>query len=114
MVETYILDVLLHRDMAALLINKRGMGQSEGNWTKNDFPGRAADIYAGVQTLKDHPAIDADRIGVIGHSQGGWIAALTAARNDDVAFFISLVGPATSVEGNMMDNYRGYYRCRGI
>ena len=113
LVENYILDVFLHRDMAVLLINKRGMGKSEGNWTKNDFPGRAGDVYTGVQTLQDHPAIDADRIGVVGHSQGGWIAVLTAALHDDVAFFISLVGPTTSVEGNMVDNYRGHYRCEG-
>ena len=89
------------------------MGQSEGSWVKNDFQGRADDLYTAVQSIQNHPSIDADQIGLIGHSQGGWIVSLTAAQHEDIAFFISLVGPITTVEGNMADNYRGYYRCQG-
>jgi len=110
-VETYVQGVFLPRDIAVFYYNKRGMGQSEGSWLNNDFQGRADDTSAAVEFLRSHPSIDPDRIGVIGHSQGGWIANLTAAQHDELAFFISLAGPTTSVEGNMEDNYRGFLMC---
>lgn len=113
MIETAVLDLFLQRDIAVLLVNKRGMGESEGNWTKNDFQGRADDLYTAVTTLHDHPAIDPTQIGLVGHSQGGWIVSLTAAQHPDIAFFISLVGPTTTVATNMLDNYTGAYACDG-
>lgn len=113
LVETYVQDVFLPRDMAVLYVNKRGIGQSEGNMLHNDFQGRADDVYAAVQYLKDHPSIDPENIGVIGHSQGGWVAPLVAAQHDDVAFFISLAGPTTTVEEQMVATYENDFRCQG-
>ena len=113
LIEAYVLDVFLEHDMAVLLINKRGMGKSEGNWVKNDFQGRADDLYAGVQYLQNHWAIDRERIGLIGHSQGGWIVNLTAAQHEDVAFFISLAGPVTTVEEQIEDIYENEFRFQG-
>lgn len=110
-VETYVQGVFLPRDIAVFYYNKRGMGQSEGSWLNNDFQGRADDTFAAIEFLRSHPAIDPDRIGVIGHSQGGWIANLTAAQHAEIAFFVSLAGPTTSVEDNMRDNYRGFLMC---
>ena len=43
-IETYVLDVFLSRDMAVLLTNKRGLGQSEGNYMRNSIEGRADDV----------------------------------------------------------------------
>jgi len=111
--ETFIQGVFLPRDFAVFYFNKRGMGQSEGTWLNNSIQGRADDTYAAVEFLKSHPAVDSQNIGVIGHSQGGWVVNLVASQHDDVAFFISLAGPTTSVIGNMEDNYRGAYMCEG-
>jgi pimeloyl-ACP methyl ester carboxylesterase len=113
LIETYVLDVFLSRDMGVLLTNKRGVGQSEGNWLRQGIKGRAEDVYAAVRTLKDHPSIDANRIGLVGHSQGGWVMTQTASEHDDVAFFISLVGPTTSIWRNAEDNLWHRYRCQG-
>ena len=99
--------------MAVLLVNKRGMGQSEGNYVKNDMQGRADDLYAAVQSIQGHPSIDADNIGLIGHSQGGWVVGLTAAQHSDIAFFISLAGPTTTVLRNVEDNYWHAISCQG-
>jgi dipeptidyl aminopeptidase/acylaminoacyl peptidase len=70
LIETYVLDVFLSHDFAVLLFNKRGMGLSEGNYVKSSIEGRAADVYAAVESIKSHPNIDAENIGLIGHSQG--------------------------------------------
>ena len=94
LVETYVLDVFLARDMSVLLINKRGMGQSEGLYTSSSITGRAEDLLAVVEEIQNHPRIDADRIGLVGHSEGGWVVAIAAAQNPEIAFFLSLAGPA--------------------
>ena len=111
--QKYVQGVFLPRDMAVLYVNKRGVGESEGNWKHQDFQGRADDLYAAVQFLKEHEGIDPDRIGIMGHSQGGWIVPLTASQHKDVAFFVSLVGPTTVVWEQMEDDYENGFRCQG-
>ena len=111
--QKYIQEVFLPRDMAVLYVNKRGVGESQGNWKHQDFQGRADDLYAAVKFLKENEGIDPDRIGIIGHSQGGWIVPLTASQHKDVAFFISLVGPTTVVWEQMEDDYESGFRCQG-
>jgi len=112
-IETFVEGVFLSNDMAVLLMNKRGIGQSEGHWQQNSIEGRADDVYAAIQFLQNHPAIDPAQVGVIGHSQGGWVSQLVAARHDDVAFFISLAGPATTVEEQIEQSSRNDFQCAG-
>ena len=114
LIETYILDLFLSRDMAVLLMNKRGKGLSEGDYTRNSIEGRAEDIHAAATQIMSHPQIDESKIGLVGHSQGGWVVTRAAAEHSDIAFFISLVGPTTTVEENAVDNALNYGRCQGF
>jgi len=114
LVETYILDVFLSHDFAVLLVNKRGMGQSEGNYVKNSIAGRAKDIWAAVQSIQNHHKIDAHNIGLIGHSQGGWVVTQATADYPEIAFFISLAGPTMSMQENAADNYFHFGICQGL
>ncbi len=110
----YIEDVLLDQGYAVLYCNKRGLGKSTGNWKKNSFSGRADDAYAAVTYLKTLPFIDPDRIGISGHSQGGWIAQITAAQHPkDIAFVIALAGPTVGVKAQTGSNDSLLYRCQG-
>lgn len=112
--QKYVQEVFLPRDTAVLYLNKPGVGASEGNWKHQDFQGRADDLYAAVQFLKEHEAIDPDRIGIIGHSQGGYVVPITAAQHEDVAFFISLAGPTVPVWEQMEGDYENGLRCQGL
>ena len=114
LLETYVLDVFLSHDIAVLLVNKRGMGQSEGNYVKNSIQGRAEDIWAAVQSIQTDPQIDADHIGLIGHSQGGWVVTQAAADHPEIAFFISLAGPTMTMKENAADNFYHFGRCQGL
>jgi len=114
LLETYVLDVFLSHDIAVLLVNKRGMGQSEGNYVKNSIQGRADDVWAAVQSIQLHPDIDADNIGLIGHSQGGWVVTQAAADHPEIAFFISLAGPTMTMKENAADNFYHFGRCQGL
>lgn len=88
-----IADHLTKQGIAVLRVDKRGVAQSTGNYsvaTPDDF---AADALAGVEYLKTRKEIDAKRIGLIGHSEGGMIAPKIAVKSNDVAFIVSMAGP---------------------
>ncbi|MDH5400210.1 MAG: prolyl oligopeptidase family serine peptidase [Cyclobacteriaceae bacterium] len=110
----YIEDVLLEQGYAVLYCNKRGLGNSSGNWKRNDFYGRAADAYAAVEYLRTRPDIDGTKIGIAGHSQGGWISQITAAQHEDIAFVICLAGPTVGIKAQTNINDSLYYQCQGI
>ncbi len=87
-----IADYLTRRGVAVLRVDDRGVGGSTGSVrdaTSEDFVG---DVLAGVAYLKTRPEIDAKRIGLIGHSEGGIIAPMAATRSDDIAFIVLLAG----------------------
>jgi pimeloyl-ACP methyl ester carboxylesterase len=113
-VETYVLDTFLARDMAVLLVNKRGMGRSEGVYTSRSIQGRAEDLMASVRAIGAHPRIDAANIGLVGHSEGGWVVTYAAAHNPEIEFFISLAGPTTTRMEQAIDMYTHEARCAGL
>lgn len=78
--------------VAVLLPDKRGSEKSGGDWWTSDFHDLATDTNAAVQYLQSRREVDSSRIGVIGMSQGGWIAPIVAADSDDLSFLVSMVG----------------------
>ncbi len=110
----YLEPTLLARGFAILYLNKRGMGRSGGRWQQQDFHGRADDANAAFRYLAALPQIDAKAIGLVGHSQGGWIAQLAAAQNPAVAFTVSLCGPAIDVYTQTLHTYQRQYQCEGL
>ena len=89
-----IADHLGRNGIAVLRVDDRGVGGSTGSVatsTSNDFAG---DVLAGVTFLRERTEIDAGQIGLIGHSEGGIVASMAAARSDDVAFIVLLAGSA--------------------
>jgi dipeptidyl aminopeptidase/acylaminoacyl peptidase len=89
---------------AVLAYDKRGVGDSTGEYTgigpansERMFDLLAADALAGVEALARRPEVDRSRIGLVGISQGGWIAPLAASRSRSVAFVVSISGPAVTV-----------------
>jgi len=88
-----IADHLTRAGIAVLRVDDRGIGGSTGDFrgaTSADF---ATDVAAGVEFLKGRAEVRSDRIGLLGHSEGGLIAPLVAAERDDVAFLVLLAGP---------------------
>lgn len=73
--------------VAAFVYDKRGTGKSTGKFTMQ-FPILAGDVVAAVERLRTHPKIDAERIGLAGYSQGGWVAPLAASRTPHVKFVL--------------------------
>lgn len=89
-----IAEVLAERGLVVLLTDKRGCGASEGTWTSAGIGELADDALAGVAFLRSLPEVEADRVGVVGLSQGGWVAPVAAARSADVAWVVDVSGAA--------------------
>lgn len=83
---------LCRAGIASLIYDKRGVNESGGDWRQASFDDLAADAAAGLDWLAARPEIDAARIGVYGHSQGGTIAPLIASRWPRIAFVAAGAG----------------------
>jgi dipeptidyl aminopeptidase/acylaminoacyl peptidase len=90
---------LATRGIAALIYDKRGVGQSNGDWRTATPDDLARDAGAAVARLAREPGIDARRIGLHGHSQGGTLAPMVAVQSPGVAFVI-----ASAAAGQPMDS----------
>ena len=86
-------DHLTRKGIAVLRYDDRGTAASTGNFATATTPDLARDAQAAVDFLKSHSDIDATRIGVAGHSEGGLIAPMLGARQNNVAFVVLLAGP---------------------
>lgn len=86
--------VLARSGVATLLPDKRGSGESGGDWRSASFETLARDALAGVDLVGTHPKVDPREIGVVGLSQGGHVAPLAADRSDDVAWVVDVSGAA--------------------
>lgn len=86
-------DYLARRGIAVLRSDDRGVGRSSAGGPNDTSENYAQDALAGVRLLKSWRQIDASKIGLIGHSEGGLIAPLAAIRSDDIAFIVLMAGP---------------------
>ena len=86
-------DRLARAGIASYRFDDRGVGASTGDFDASALPDFAADVRAAVAALRARPELR--EVGVLGHSEGGYVAARVAADTSaGVAFVVSLAGPA--------------------
>ncbi|HEY5408219.1 MAG TPA: acyl-CoA thioester hydrolase/BAAT C-terminal domain-containing protein [Ginsengibacter sp.] len=93
-----IADYLTRNGFAVLRVDDRETGKSKGDVkdaTSADF---AEDAFTSIQYLLSRKEIDKNKIGIIGHSEGGFIAPIVYSKWPKLAFIISLAG--TGVAGS--------------
>ena len=91
-----IADYCALHGIAVLRYDDRGVGGSTGeveNATSMDF---SYDAEAAFDYLRNRKEIDASKVGILGHSEGGIINFMVAARRPEVAFLVSLAGPSVN------------------
>ncbi len=91
-------DYLTRRGVAVLRYDDRGVGRSTGDFTAATSEDFTTDALAAVSFLRGRDEIAPDRIGILGHSEGGLVAPMAAARSPDVAFIVLLAGPGVPGE----------------
>jgi dienelactone hydrolase len=85
----YLAQKFAEAGFVALIYDKRGVGQSTGDWKTAGFDVLADDGAAGVRFLQAQPDVDATRVGIYGHSQGGTLAPLVADKISNLNFIIA-------------------------
>jgi uncharacterized protein len=97
---------LIRHGIAVLGYDKRGVGESTGDWNTASFEDLAGDVVAAFEYLKTRRDIDPKQIGLLGISQAGWIMPRAAVRAKDVAFLISISGAGVPPAETTLDQAR--------
>ena len=93
-----IRDHFVENGLAVFSWDKPGIGGSSGDWRQRTLFDRGDEALDALAWLREQPGIDPQRVGVWGHSQGGWIGPLVASRSRDVAFLVANSGPGVTPE----------------
>ena len=101
-----IAGALAEQGYAVLRYDKRGVGQSGGRSEAAGLTDYADDLIAAVRWMDRQPFADRRRIAVAGHSEGGWIAMLAAAREDRISSVALLSTPGTSGADLILEQQR--------
>lgn len=78
-------DALADRGWAVLTYDKRGLGESGGEFARDRLTLQATDVVAAVTALRDRPEVDPDGIVVLGLDTGGLAGALAVAEAPEIA-----------------------------
>jgi pimeloyl-ACP methyl ester carboxylesterase len=92
-------DALTRAGIAVLRADDRGVGGSSGTVSGSTTSDFADDALAAMRFLKSRAEIDPARVGLIGHSEGGIVGPLAAARApEDVAFVVLIAGTGVPLD----------------
>jgi uncharacterized protein len=98
-----IADALADAGFIVLRYDKRGVGQSGGRTEAARLEHFAEDARAAVKALSERKDVDRKRLAVVGHSEGGWVALMTAKDKNVAA--VGLVATA-AVSGRELNLYQ--------
>ncbi len=90
--------LLAANGVAGLVYDKRGTGASTGRYTGDDFLALSEDARAALRYLRSRPDVDTTRIGILGTSQGVYVAMMVAASDPGIRFIVSSNGGAFPAE----------------
>lgn len=107
-----IADTLTRAGYAVLRTDDRGVGGSGGDLDTATYADLAGDIAQGVAFLRTRPEIDTRRIGLFGHSEGGYLAPL-AAPGADIAFAVLMAGPSVPGAEVLIEQNRLLFAAQG-
>ncbi|MBF6456755.1 alpha/beta hydrolase family protein [Nocardia cyriacigeorgica] len=107
-------DTLTRAGYAVLRTDDRGVGGTSGDLDQATYDDLAGDAAAGVDYLRTRDDIDPARVGLLGHSEGGYLAPLVASKPDSgVAFAILMAGPAVPGGDVLIEQNRALFAAGG-
>lgn len=100
--------------VATLRCDDRGVGGSTGAFDDVTPYDLAADVEAQWQWLAKAKGVNAEKVGLLGHSEGGVLAPMVAARNGGVAFVVMLAGPGVDMRQTLLDQNQRIFALKGL
>lgn len=107
-------DYLTRNGMAVMRVDDRGKGKSTGQFAESTSYDFSEDVEEHIAYAKTLAFIDQNKIGLLGHSEGGMIAPMVAARNKDVSFIILMAGPGIDIVHGMELQNKYVLKASGI
>lgn len=109
-------DHFARHGIATLIYDKRGVGDSTGNWAQAGFDELSGDAVAGLEFLQSRADIRSDQIGLWGSSQAGWVMAKATSLSPEIAFIISVSagGSGITVAQQELYNVETEMRANGL
>jgi pimeloyl-ACP methyl ester carboxylesterase len=92
---TQLAGALAQQGFMVVRYDKRGVGQSGGRDERARIQDYADDALAVVKWLKKRDDVDDERITLAGHSEGGAVAMIAGAKEDDIASLVLIAAPGT-------------------
>lgn len=93
----FLADHFARAGLAVLTFDKRGSGQSSGDYHAASYDELAADAAAAVEWLRRQPEVDPEHVGLWGASQGAFIAPLVATRVPGLRFIVAVSAPGMAI-----------------
>lgn len=107
-------DYLTRQGIAVLRFDDRGTAKSGGNFQTSTSIDFATDVAAALRYLKSRKEVNPKKTGLLGHSEGGSIAFMQAAKNKDIAFIVSLAGPGVKGDSLMLKQAEDICKSQGM
>lgn len=103
---TQLAGALAERGFMVVRYDKRAVGQSGGRDERATIQDYAEDVTAVVKWLRRRKDVDKDRISVAGHSEGGAVAMIAAAREKNIASLVLIAAPGTRGSDLILEQQR--------
>lgn len=97
---------LAEQGFAVLRYDKRGVGQSGGRSERVTLQDYADDLTTTINWMAKRPDIDPRRIAVAGHSEGGAVGLLAAAREKKISSLVLIAAPGTAGSELVLEQQR--------
>lgn len=108
-------DYLTRNGIIVLRYDDRGVGKSEGSFENSTIDDFSKDAVSALDFLKQQPNVDINKIGIIGHSEGGLIANLLAGQGvPNLSFIVTLAGPTVPIWEMMVEQLYSVGKAEGL
>lgn len=94
---------LTEAGFAVFRYDDRGVGKSTGIFMASHVQDFVRDAEAVVKAMKEHKAVNPQRIFLLGHSEGSYIASKVATQDHSLAGIVSLAGPVFGMDRILAD-----------
>jgi len=109
-----ISDYLTKNGIGVLRFDDRGTAKSTGDFSSATSFDFSKDVEAAVNYLLTRKEVNKEQIGLIGHSEGGLIAPMVAARNKSISYLVLLAAPGQNGEELLLTQQELIGKASGI
>lgn len=110
----HLTQALCEAGYAVFRFDDRGTARSTGDFFASRISDFVTDVTAILDQLKKRPEVRKDKLFLLGHSEGAYVASKVASLHHEVAGVISLAGPGLSVDRVLLGQLSSLAQSAGV